>query len=140
MAEIKKSTRTSLFGVEYQIEYKVKSAGQLSEYRVRRGSRGTWTKWLRTQNVDLLLKNLGFAGTVTLLNDFYFESYFGRGEIRLNAGMVGSIVNAAGRDEILTHFYSRIKKISDESWVLPASALETKRMFDVLKTIIESHV
>jgi hypothetical protein len=138
MSEIKKKVRQSLSGeTEYQIEYKVKSAGLLSEYRVRRGARGTWTKWFRTQNIGLLLFNLGFDGdNLSLLNDFYFESYFGRGMIRLNKMAATAIVDLAGIDEIYTHFYSRLKQVSDDLWVLPASALETKRMFHSLEELI----
>lgn len=144
MSEIKKSIRRSIDGLtEYQIEYKMYTGGVPTEYRVRRGSRGTWVKWLRTRDIKSVLRNLGFGvrhSQLTLLNEFYFESYFGRGEIRLNTEMAKTIAGLAGIDEFYTHFYSSMKRVSDDGWVLPASALKTRQMFDSMKELIETSI
>lgn len=142
MAATEKRTRLSKDKqVEYQIEIK-KSGwfGLAGEYRVRRGACGTWTKWFQTQNTYNLLANLGFdRKTPTFLNDFYFESYFGRGKIQINFQIYKVIAGTNGNEELNAHLYSRIKQLSPTRWIIPASALETKDIFDYTKNLIRKN-
>lgn len=139
MATIEKRTRYSRDGaVEYQLEFKEKSAGNLSEYRVRHGVKGTWTKWYRTQSIPKLLDSLGFnTSAPTWSNDFCFESYFGRGEIQINRQMFKVIAGTAGYHPVNTHLYSRLKRVTDDLWIVPASALETRRIYEHLRDLIK---
>jgi hypothetical protein len=127
---------------EYQLEFKEKSRGNLSEYRVRRGARrGTWTKWYCTMDTGKLLKALGFVNHASTmwLEDFYFESYFGRGEIQLSSRMFGFIVDGAGIIPACTHFYARAKKNDDGNWIIPTSAIETRSLFEALRDIVKNN-
>lgn len=143
MATVAKRTRLSKDGkTEYQIEYKIRSAGWLSEYRLRGGTRGTWTKWFRTQDIYLLLDKLGFmeqgftAVPATLLNDFYFESHFGRGQIQINYPMFKAIALNVGTNDTCTELYAAVKQLSTDRWIIPASALTTKRVYDHLERVM----
>ena len=141
MANIEKKIRHSNYwDTEYQIEYKQRSVGFLSEYRVRRGIVGTWTKWFQTRNMHNVLRNLGFGNaTPSLLNDFYFVSYFGRGQIQIDWDILKVIVSTVGVNPLSDHLYSRIKKVGDNEWIIPSSALETKALFKHLRNIIAAN-
>ena len=142
MAQLERKDRLSAdLNNNYQIEYNCQSTKRLSEYRVRRGAnRGTWTQWFRTQDMHQVLNNLGFGNVApTLLTDFYFEGYFGRGDIQLNDAMVKELVDTLNVNDMSAHFYSRITRISEDRWVIPASAIETKRLFNYLRKIIARH-
>ena len=126
---------------EYQIEfYKVNSTGLLYEYRVRRGLCGTWTRWFRTRDMRQILVNLGFnRKRPTLLNEFYFESYFGRGRIPFNDKVVKLMVGTTRLHPLNAHVYSRLKQISHNKWILPSSALENKRIFNHVRQLIREN-
>ena len=125
---------------EYQIEYRLTRDARHFEYRVRRGTRGTWVGWFATNNIYKVMANLGFGGKEpTWSDDFYFESYFGRGEIRINQPMFKFIARRAGYQPMNTYLYSRLKQIEPDVWILPASALNTKKLFKHMKDIIQSH-
>ena len=88
MSRIVKTRSSVNHKVTYQISYEVITPGRLSEYKLRRGIRGAWTKPQRVRSIELLLYNLGFTRKPDLLADFMVEVYFTRGEIRLTPKMV----------------------------------------------------
>lgn len=141
MTHALKSTRQSTDGkLVYQIEYIPRS--HKSEYRMRRGGYGTWTRWFQNDNLQEVLESCGFnvSTTLTLLHDFYVEAHFGRGTIRLTQPMVkriteDALLNAEGR-----HVYSRLKQTGVDSWVIPSSAIDTERIFWYLHTIIKNNL
>jgi hypothetical protein len=138
-----KKTRFSMNGkTEYQIEYYPLPDGVKGyEYKVRRGARGTWTDWFTTDDMDFVLGALGFNGQEpTWLTDFYFESYFGRGEIRINQKMYKFIARRAGYQSLNTYLYARMKQVEPEVWVIPATALENEKVFNHLKDVIQAHL
>lgn len=127
-------------GIEYQIEYiPVADKVHASEYRVRRGIVGTWTPWLRTPQLHSTLKGLGFgSSTPSLVHDATFEACFGRGEIILTTDMVRRLANRAGLNPNATHLYSRVKRINNNLWTLPASAVKDQDALKYLKDVISS--
>lgn len=137
MARINKATRKSKDGTkEYQIEYKINSAGQLSEYRVRRGARGTWTKWFRTQNIGNLLDKLGFAKyVINLSHDFYFESYFGRGRISINKHILKRL--ADDKNIPSSELFASVLPWDGTYWGIPSSAVDTKPNFQYLESLFK---
>ena len=141
MTQSLKSTRQSTNGrTEYQIEYIPR--GSRSEYRLRRGGFGTWTRWFQNDNLQSVLESCGFnvSTTLTLLHDFYFEAHFGRGMIRLSVPMVqqiarNALLNAEGR-----HAYSRLKQVGTDEWVIPSSAIESEQIFWYLHQVISKNL
>jgi hypothetical protein len=145
--EPKKLIRLSLSGVEYQFEYiptpihlKRDTNGAhnaVTEYRVRRGGVGTWTRWYKTNDIGNTIQNLGFGRrAATVLNDFTFESILGRGEIPVSRNIVVKLSNAAGFHPAATHLFSRLKKTGDDAWALPSSALVDREAYAYLKELI----
>lgn len=138
-----KLTRTSIRGTEYQIEYTPTKVGTATEYKVRRGTNGTWTKPLKTSNMNTVLVNLGFTFYNPLFGgtyDFAFESLLSRGEIYLNEDAVTYLANTVGENQLSAHCYSRLKSSSDREWVLPSSAITDNRIFEYVLTLIKAHV
>jgi hypothetical protein len=130
--------------IEYQIEYT--AVGRGDEYRVRHGIVGTWTKWFPTNDILTLLKDTGFnLGGKTneppsLLNDFYMESHFGRGTIRLNKAIVLELATDNAMNAVSRHLYSRVKQIGVDQWVMPSSAIEIPDHFWHLYNLMVKHL
>lgn len=137
----KKVRKSKNGAVEYQIEYQPTQDAKHFEYRVRRGAKGSWTQWFKTTDIKMLLMVLGFyRKRPTWSNDFHFEAYFGRGEIRLNRNMVKWLATTAGyQTQMNTYLYARLKQVERNVWVLPAASINTKKLFNHLRDIIQSH-
>lgn len=129
-------TRQSLSGVEYQIEYTQAPKGTVCEYRVRRGARGSWTAWVASDKITNVIKNLGFASAV---NDFAFEALLGRGQITLSKEVVTELANSAGTNSLSRHIYSRLKRSTDDTWLLPSRALTDQDLFNYLRALITNN-
>jgi hypothetical protein len=124
---------------EYHIEHTARKKD--NEYRVRRGTYGTWTRWFPTPNMDKRLTELGFIPEpTTLLHDFFMESHFGRGTIRLNQDMALDIAKDSSVSEIGGHVYSRMKQISAEEFAIPASAITNQQVFWYVHRIIKNNL
>lgn len=132
----RKLTRQSLNGTEYQLEYIPVPARSATEYRVRRGAHGTWTRWINTHRISTVIQNLGFGNHSNELHDFAFEALLGRGVINLNKAMVKRIADNAGMNATSARVFSRLKQNSEDSWTLPASAVSDEIVFNYLKNII----
>lgn len=139
--ETTKLTRQSLRGVEYQIEYKPAAPRVQTEYRVRRGSNGTWTRWISTLNIHNVLQHLGFCDRIQLglVHDFAFESILGRGEIVLPTDVVTTITRNLKLNPLSVHVYSRLKRAGDNEWILPSSAITNRGVFDYVRRIIYNY-
>lgn len=130
-------TRQSLSGVEYQIEYTLVPKGtEWCEYRVRRGSRGSWTAWVTSKDIANIKKHLGFASAV---NDFAFEALLGRGQITLSKEVVTELASSAGTNDLSRHIYSRLKRSTDDTWLLPSRALTDQDLFNYLRALITNN-
>ena len=130
-------TRQSLSGTEYQIEYTLVPKGtEWCEYRVRRGSRGSWTAWVASKKITNVINNLGFPSAV---NDFAFESLLGRGQITLNKDVVAKLASSAGTNDLSRHIYSRLKRSTDDTWLLPSRALTDQDLFNYLRALITNN-
>jgi hypothetical protein len=129
-------TRQSLSGTEYQIEYTLVPKGTVCEYRVRRGARGSWTAWVASKKITNVINNLGFPSAV---NDFAFESLLGRGQITLNKDVVAKLASSAGSNDLSRHIYSRLKRSTDDTWMLPSRAVIDQDTFNYLKKLITSN-
>lgn len=141
MNKILKSRRLSQDRLtEYQIEYSVR--GKNSEYRMRRGAYGTWTRWFSVEDLEALLKNCGFTSraNISLLTDYFVESHFGRGYIRLNYGTVLELSTCASVNAVCRHIYSRVKQVDDSTWQIPSTAVETTEAFWYLYDIMRKFV
>jgi len=139
--ETTKLTRRSLRGIDYQIEYTHVAPRVKSEYRVRRGHNGTWTRWIQTMNVHNVLQHLGFSSWVDVkpVHDFAFEAILGRGETYLTKAMVQSITRGLKVNPISAHVYSRLKPAGDDTWILPSSAISNKDVFDYVRRVIYTY-
>lgn len=138
MLESKIYTRRSVGrDSEYQIDCKIIIKGVRSKYRMRRGSRGTWTKWYTIRNMELLLWKFGFTQKPKLVNDFHFENYFGRGVIKLNDEMVKYLINT--KENYGSYFYSFITPHNGSYWRMPVTAIKDKRSFNWLRRVIEEN-
>lgn len=147
-----KLTRLSLSGTEYQFEYiptpidlKRDTNGRhnaVTEYRIRRGGYGAWTRWFKTYDIGNTIRSFGFVknpdGTIaaTMLSDFTFEVLMGRGEIILNKPMVRMLSNNVGVNHTAAHLFSRLKSINPAHWILPSSAVVDKETYVYLKRVI----
>lgn len=129
-------TRQSLSGVEYQIEYTQAPKGTVCEYRVRRGARGSWTAWVASKKITNVIKNLGFPSAV---NDFAFEALLGRGQITLSKEVVTELASSAGTNDLSRHIYSRLKRSTDDTWLLPSRALTDQDLFNYLRVLITNN-
>lgn len=133
-----KSTRKSYDGLtEYQIEYTLR--GRNSQYRMRRGNYGSYTHWYKTDDIGDFLYNCGFntVKPVSLLEDFYVESHFGKGIIKLTTKMAQDFAQAALQmNAVSRHVYSRMKQVGGNEWCLPATVIENDEHFSyIYKTI-----
>lgn len=150
MIETKKFIRQSLAGVEYQFEYvptpinlRKDTNGAhnvVTEYRVRRGAVGTWTRWFKTLDIGNMIRALGFSSAPSLVSDFEFEARLGRGEITLNRKMVARLANTVGLNAMRAHLYSRVKRVDEQTWVIPSSAVTDQDTYLELKKIISAVV
>ena len=123
----------------YQVEYKEIQKGKKSEYRLRRGARGAWTKWYQGNGIELLIYHLGFTSLRrNLLNDFLVEVYFSRGEIKMTPEMVVGLLES--KAELSNYFYAKITKHSDKYWVIPANAVKTEEHHRWLKKFFSKFV
>jgi hypothetical protein len=144
----RKLTRQSLSGQEYQFEYiptpirlERDTNGQhnvVTEYRVRRGGYGTWTRWFKTRDIGNTIQAFGFIPKPNLLHDFRFESVLGRGEINLPKAIVSKLANASGMDSNATHLFSRLKRSGEDTWILPSSAVVDQDAYQYLKKLIQT--
>ncbi len=125
---------------EYQIEYVERP--YKSEYRMRRGAYGSYTRWFSADDLQALLQNCGFIGDAkaTLLTDYFVESHFGRGIIRLNYGIVLELSAGAPMNAMCRHLYARVKQIDYDNWQIPSSAVESVKLFWFLHDIIQRHI
>jgi hypothetical protein len=125
---------------EYQIEYIERP--HKSEYRMRRGAYGTWTHWFSAEDLQELLQNCGFTGNskATLLTDYFVESHFGRGVIRLNYGIVLELSACASMNAMCRHLYAHVKQVDYDTWRIPSTAVETVKMFWFLHDVIRRHI
>ena len=147
ITEPRKLIRRSLSGQEYQFEYipapiRAERGGThtaVTEYRVRRGVVGTWTRWFKTRDIGNTIQSLGFKSAPSLMGDFTFESILGRGEITLNKKIVTRLANASGGDTTATHLFSRLKRTGESSWVMPSSAVVDQGAFQYLKELIRKY-
>ena len=134
--ETERLIRRSLRNREYQIEYTPADVvGAGSEYRVRRGRVGSWTPWFKTRNIFRVLSTLGMP---TPLTDFAFEALLGRGEIILNKAMITKLSNEAGMNTKSTYLYARAKRVDEDTWVIPAKAVNDRESYVHLKQVIAS--
>jgi len=129
-------TRQSLSGVEYQIEYTLVPKGTVCEYRVRRGARGSWTAWVASKKITNVIKNLGFPSAA---NDFAFEALFSRGQITLSKDVVSKLASSAGTNSLSRHIYSRLKRSTDDTWLLPSRAIVNEFVFKHLENLIRDN-
>jgi hypothetical protein len=128
--------------LQYQIEYTLR--GRSAQYRMRRGMYGgTFTKWFQSNKIDELLYNCGFntVKPITLLEDFFVESHFGRGVIKLTTPMAQKISQGAiGMNAVGRHVYSRLKQVDSRAWTLPSSVIENSTHFAYIQKIIKSNL
>lgn len=142
--EPRKLTRQSLSGQEYQFEYipspiRAERGGvhtAVTEYRIRRGGYGTYTRWFKTRDIGNTIRSFGFTSAPSLMGDFTFEATLGRGEIFLPKKIVSKLANAAGMNPQATHLYSRLKRAGNDSWVLPSSAVVDQQAYMYMKELI----
>lgn len=141
MSGIKKLTRISTDGkTEYQIEYTLRASD--ASYRIRRGSLGVWAQWFKTNDMRDMLISCGFSTKKgpNLLSDFYCDSHFGRGTIKLTEKMARFIAKEAVRTTIGRHVYSRLKKIDECTWGLPTRVLSSDTVFDWVHGVIKQNL
>ena len=138
--EVLKSTRRPADGkAVYQIEY-VQRNGTI-EYRLRRGSYGSFTRWFETDNLSELLVNCGFniVSAVKPAHDFYVNSHFGRGTFNLTLPMVQEIASGVEHDSIARRMYSRLKRTGDKTWTVPILAIDNTEHFNYLYRLIKKY-
>jgi hypothetical protein len=130
-----KSTRVSLTGTIYIIEYIIKKNG--GTYRIRRGEFGSYTRWMSSADMNATLKTLGFmSGSRTKrVMDMAVESLFSRGSITLSREMVESIVNGLGSNKVSTFVYSRVKTEGD-NWTIPAKIAKDPKVYKYLSKLM----
>ncbi len=132
-----KLTRQSAQGVKYQIEYRQAPASTESEYRVRRGTCGTHTAWIKTKDIKSILNTLGFGtGAANSAHDYSFEALLSRGVITLNKEVVARLARTSGTNKLSKRLYGRLKRFSEETWTLPSGAISDKQIYEYLRKII----
>lgn len=133
-----KLARNSIIGSVYQIEHTV-SRSIVSEYRVRRGSYGGWSPWFKTSSIPNTLNTLGFMCAPQTEHDFAFESLLSRGKILLSKAAVTELVNTIGENTLSQHVYSRVKKLTDDTWFIPSSTITDELVYNFVLSLIRRH-
>ena len=137
-----KLVRQSISGVECQFEYiPARKVGEASEYRVRHGNNGTYTRWFRTPNIFGMINTLGFnASPVTSMHDFAFESHFGRALLPLNRKMVTYLSNTAGKNPTSAKLFAQVKNLGEDKWALPSVAVAKPDVYAYMAKIAQRYI
>lgn len=78
---------------------------------------------------------MGFTRKPDLLADFYFESHFSRGVVKLNSAMMRHFINVIDGKGFGRYFYARAYRL-DELWALPAASINDQKKYDWLKRVM----
>lgn len=72
-------------------------------------------------------------------HDFAFESLLSRGKILLSKAAVTELVNTIGENTLSQHVYSRVKKLTDDTWFIPSSTITDELVYNFVLSLIRRH-